>query len=169
MNPQNRRVPADEAAYRRNYLSNLALQISNNQLNWNANQIFQTTGVTPTAPADPRSITDQTASVEDKKVQLRQALATQVTSWADANRVVDALATEEQVTAMIDIFPQMVEQLKKQYATGAPADVILRWFDHTAAERDQTNLTGYDLNQRIARDTLAATRENVAATQDVVR
>ena len=56
MNPTGRRLPQDYTAFRKNYLANLALQISNNDKNWNANKIYESTGVTPTEPNDPRSL-----------------------------------------------------------------------------------------------------------------
>jgi hypothetical protein len=132
MNPNFRRMPSDANAIRRNYLANLALQISNNQKNWNANQIFQTTGVTPTEPSDPRSRTDIGADVEDMKVQLRQALASKITDWANANRVVDSLDSADEVRSMLDMLPKIATDLLPSYKSGVPADVLLKWWRTSA-------------------------------------
>jgi hypothetical protein len=152
-------MPADANKIRRNYLANLALQISNNQKNWNANQIFQTTGVTPTEPSDPRSRTDIGADVEDMKVQLRQALASKITDWANANKVVDMLNYGDDVRAMLDMLPKMETALKPTYKSGVPADVILTWFDRNEGIRRNDALDGLDLSQRLG----MATVENLDA------
>ena len=158
MNPQYRRLPQDADIYRRNYLSNLALQISNNQMNWNANQLFASTGVTPTEPADPRSLTDQQADVEGQKVTLRQMLATQLTDFANANRLVDGLQGQD-VADMLQMFPKMVAALKPSYSTGCPADVILQWFQNTRAQDARTQNGSLNLTQQWAEQTAMNTQD----------
>ena len=157
MNPNFRRMPADANAIRRNYLANLALQISNNQKNWNANQIFQTTGVTPTEPSDPRSRTDIVANIEDMKVQLRQALASKITDWANANVIVDGL-TGEEVGEMLNMMPKIEADLKAKYSKGVPAEILLRWFRNQAGVRHMEGLRGLDLSQQVGMDTADNTK-----------
>ena len=172
MNPNFRRMPADANVIRRNYLANLALQISNNQKNWNANQIFQTTGVTPTEPSDPRSRTDIGANIEDMKVQLRQALASKITDWANANRVVDTLDNAADVSSMLDMLPKMATDLLPSYKSGVPADVLLKWWRTQSHIRDQQALTGLDLSQQIGMDSVLsgnAIQESMATRGQVDR
>jgi hypothetical protein len=158
MNPQYRRLPQDADIYRRNYLSNLALQISNNQMNWNANQLFASTGVTPTEPADPRSLTDQQADIEGQKVTLRQMLATQLTDFANANRLVDGLQGQD-VVDMLQMFPKMVAALKPSYSTGCPADVIRQWFINTRMHDAETANGSVNLQQQLAGEAIGTAQQ----------
>ena len=54
MSGQPNQNPLDPAKFRQQYLSNLNLQIANNDLNFQANQIFKKTGI-PQQPLDTRT------------------------------------------------------------------------------------------------------------------
>jgi hypothetical protein len=56
--------PLDASKFREQYLSSLRLMASNNQRNYNANQIYAQTGQTPNVIPDTRTSTEKMADIE---------------------------------------------------------------------------------------------------------
>ena len=166
MNPEGRRLPQDYTAFRKNYLANLALQISNNDKNWNANQIYQSTGVTPTEPSDPRSLEQKLGDTEQNKVRLRAMMSTPptaITDAANANRIVSEL-TARDVANLIQNYPDVMNEIQKRFSVGIPANSFMAWWDTYKRRQQATQNGAYDLaqnttgiatNLRAVRDTMA--------------
>jgi len=135
MNPPLRN-PSDAAKYREQYLSNLALEASNNQKNYNANAILKTTGQTPTQPPDMRSVEDKLADIEGQKVMLRSQL-TQLTDGFIAQGIVSTL-TPEEILFAVQHFPYIVSVLKPRFALGVPKAVFIDFLRKIMKQMDTT-------------------------------
>ena len=135
MNPPLRN-PSDAAKYREQYLSNLALEASNNQKNYNANAILKTTGQTPTQPPDMRSLEDKLQDIEGQKVMLRSQLS-QLTDGFIAQGIVSSI-TPEEILFAVQHFPYIVSVLKPRYALGVPKAVFIDFLRKIMKQMDTT-------------------------------
>lgn len=135
MNPPLRN-PSDAAKYREQYLSNLALEASNNLKNYNANAILKSTGQTPTQPPDMRSLEDKLQDIEGQKVMLRSQLS-QITDGFIAQGIVSSISSEEILFA-VQHFPYIVSVLKPRYALGVPKAVFIDFLRKIMKQYDTT-------------------------------
>ena len=171
MNPTGRRLPQDYTAFRKNYLANLALQISNNDKNWNANQIYQSTGVTPTEPSDPRSLEQKLGDVEQTRVRLRAMMSvppTAITDSANANKIVQDL-TNRDVQMLIQHYPDIQHEIQKRFAVGIPANSFMAWWDTYKRRQQATQNGAFDLAQNTTgiANNLQAVRDTMATGQQM--
>ena len=76
MNPNFRKYPGDNQKIRSEYLSNLALQVSNLQRTTNAVQLMEQTGQPPalTTPLDTTTLNQQAENFTKARVDLRSQL-----------------------------------------------------------------------------------------------
>ena len=129
MNPQFVRKGTDKAAVRQQYLNNLKLEESNNQLNWNANQLYKSTGQSnPQALPDNRTTTEKRADLERMKVELRSEFKN-IADGQVANDIVEKLSPDElRFTAQQIKF--IMDDLKPRYsdksAASAPVQAYIR-------------------------------------------
>jgi len=124
MNPPCRN-PLDRAKYREQYLSNLRLQASNDEMNLNANKLFKLTGALPQRPPDTRGTTEKAADLEGSKVALRSRLGT-ITDGVIASQIIGELAPEE-ILFGLNKWEIINKDMKDQYAKGVPSSVFIAY------------------------------------------
>ena len=87
--------PTDAAKYREQYLNNLKLQASNDQMNLNANLIYKNTEQTPSQPTDYRTATEKFADIDGMRREVRSFLAaSKLVNSTNANIVAQELSPE---------------------------------------------------------------------------
>jgi len=127
MNPATRKNPLDSAKYREQYLSNLRLQASNNQLNMNANMIYKNTGQTPSRPPDMRTTTERAGDIEALKVDLRSKLGT-ITDGVIASQIIGEL-DQYQIRFAVDNWEIITGDMRKMFATGVPTSAFVAYLN----------------------------------------
>ena len=96
MNPSYRKSTKQGDNVRRQYLSNLALEASNNQKNLNANQIYKETGSSPNQVTDKRTTTYKYAGGEGMKQLVRDTIAgAEFMNAIEAGQAVDKMNGED--------------------------------------------------------------------------
>ena len=87
MNPQFVKTSRDLANVRKEYMANLALEISNQRKVSNALQMLEETGELPRRPADMRTQTELLSDIDNLKLYIRQNL----TEIMDGSNLNDAV------------------------------------------------------------------------------
>jgi len=143
MNPPCK-APTDRAKYREQYLSNLALQASNDQKNLNANLIFKQTGASPSQPTDYRTTTEKSADIEGLRKEVRSFIASAgFTNSTNANEIAQMLHPDELL---------FVVQYKLLISTdfkgrGVPAEVFIAYLRKLKRKTDQVQGVEFGLQQ----------------------
>lgn len=155
MNPQSRKNPLDQSKYRENYMSNLALQASNNQKNLNANVIFKQTGVSPEQPTDLRTTTEKAADLEGMKREIRSWLvASGICKSGDAEQVVLNLHRNEMVFII-----ERKEFIEKDFkARNTSYMIFLKYIEALIEKEEFTNGVDFGLQQRTGEDMVLSLR-----------
>jgi hypothetical protein len=137
-------APTDRAKYREQYLSNLALQASNNQKNLNANLIFKQTGQTPSQPTDFRTTTEKSADTDGLRREVRSFIASAgFTNTTNANEVAQMLSPADLL---------FVVQYKLLISTdfkgrGVPAEVFIEYIRKLKRKTEQVQGVEFGLQQ----------------------
>jgi hypothetical protein len=120
---------------RKLYLSNLALEASNNQKNLNANQIYKETGASPNQVTDKRTTTDKYAGDVGMKQLVKDTIAgADFMNAIEAGQVVDKLNAED-----IDFFLKYKSFILTDFkGRGVPAKVFVDYL-HRLREKQETN------------------------------
>jgi len=157
MNPINRKAPSDQAKYREQYINNLRIEASNNQLNQNANMILKQTGATPTIPTDFRAPTEKYADFEGMKILLESNLKS-ITNGMNASNIV-ALLTPQEVSFATNAFPLIKETLSKRYALGVPADIAVQFIRDLMRKEAQTRGVEFGIQQSTGEGILLSSQQ----------
>ena len=149
MNPQFVKTSRDLANVRKEYMANLALQISNQRKIGNALQMLEETGEAPRKPADMRTQTELLSDIDNLKLFIRQNL-TDVMDGSNLNDAVIELGKLHTLELPILAFvAQRVKQLKEyfeeRFAIGVPSAVFVEYVKKLFAEEgadflDEINL-----------------------------
>jgi hypothetical protein len=137
-------APTDRAKYREQYLSNLALQASNNQKNLNANLIYKQTGTTPSQPTDFRTTTEKSADIDGLRREVRSFIASAgFTNSTNANEIAQMLHPDELL---------FVVQYKLLISTdfkgrGVPAEVFIAYLRKLKRKTEQVSGVEFGLQQ----------------------
>ena len=147
MNPNYVRKSTDKDKVRQAYLNNLKLESSNIQQNWNANQMFKSTGqTTPNALPDNRTVTEKYADLERTRVELRSEFK-EITTGVIANDIVQDLLPEE-LRFTADQIRQIMADLKPKFASkSAPAPVVLSYIRRLMRKFETTSGVEFGLQQ----------------------
>jgi hypothetical protein len=156
MNPPARK-PLDRAKYREQYINNLKLETSNNQMNLNANQIFKNTGQTPSQLADTRTTTEKFADLEHQKIDLRANLQ-EITDGTNASQIVNEL-TPVEITFATSQIAFILDDLKPKWTMGIPADAFLVYLRSLKRKYEQTNGVDFGLQQRTGEQILLSQQQ----------
>jgi hypothetical protein len=162
MNPP-RRNPSDDAKYRQQYINNLRLQDSNNQLNLNANMIYFKTGQTPSPLPDPRTTTEKEADHERLKVEVRSKLK-DIMDGANANNSVMSLSGS-QLVFVANHIEEILKDLKPKYALGVPSPIFLNYIKALMEKESKTNSVDLGLQQSTGENILLS---NQQITQEII-
>lgn len=157
MNPINRKAPSDQAKYREQYINNLRIEASNNQLNQNANMILKQTGATPTIPTDFRGSTERYADFEGMKILLESNLKS-ITNGMNASNIVAQL-TPQEVSFATNAFPLIRETLAKRYALGVPADIAVQFIRDLQRKEAQTRGVEFGIQQSTGEGILLSSQQ----------
>lgn len=141
------RHPRDAAKLREQYMSNLLLEISNNQKNLNANRIYKLTGQSPSPLPDTRSTTEKAADLEGLKLNLRMKLST-VSDGTIASQIVAELSPE-QIRFALDKWNTISEDMKRQYAQGVPTSVFIAYLNRLIQKTQQAEQVQTGLQQNV--------------------
>jgi len=127
--------------YRKAYMDSLALEEKNIDMNYKANQIYQSTGA-PSQPVDTRDTTEKLGDLEKLRIMVRSRLS-EIMSGSDANEVSASLPPEELqfVSQQINF---IINDLKPKYALGVPAQIFAQYVVRLMQKMEQTQ--GVDLN-----------------------
>ena len=166
MNPPCRN-PMDKAKYREQYMSNLALQASNDQKNMNANLIYKQTGQTPSTLSDMRTTTEKFADAEGLKLVLRSFLSSMgVMSSHTANEVAQELSPDE-----IQFFIQYQDFVKTDFkGRNVPAPVFIAYLRKLNRKVEETHGVDYGLQQATGEAVLMSNQQiltEMASAQDL--
>ena len=162
MNPP-ANAPTDRAKYREQYLSNLALQASNNQKNLNANLIFRQTGQTPSQPTDFRTTTEKASDIEGLRREVRSFIASAgFTNSTNANEVAQMLHPDELL---------FVVQYKLLISTdfkgrGVPAEVFIAYLRKLKMKTEQVKGVEFGLQQETGEAILMSNQQIVNLLPD---
>ena len=162
MNPP-ANAPTDRAKYREQYLSNLALQASNDQKNLNANLIFKQTGQTPSQPTDYRTTTEKSADIDGLRREVRSFIASAgFTNTSNANEISQLLHPDELL---------FVVQYKLLISTdfkgrGVPAEVFVNYLRKLKRKTDQVQGVEFGLQQETGEAILMSNQQIVNLLPD---
>jgi len=156
MNPPSKN-PSDSAKYRQQYINNLRLQSSNDQLNLNANQIYHKTGQTPAPLPDVRSTTEKEADVEKLRIEVRSQLK-ELMDGENANNAVYALNPKQLVFAA-NHMAYMKADLKPKYALGVPSQLFVEYLRKLMEKEAKTNGVDLGLQQETGENILLSNQQ----------
>ena len=155
MNPPLRN-PLDAAKYREQYINNLKLQASNNQMNLNANLIYKNTEQTPSQPTDYRTVTEKFADVDGMRREVRSYLAaSKLVNSTNANIVAQELNEDD-----LSFFIQYKLFIEKDFkGRDVPADVFINYLDNLRLKTAETNGVDFGLQQSSGEGILLSTQQ----------
>ena len=134
MNPATNQ--ATKNLLRKQYMNNLNLETKNNNLNYQANKIYQITGEEPIRPPDTSSIEDKYKNVLNLQTLVRSQLM-ELTDGNNANEIVDNLSVD-MLQFVAQRMPSIVEEIKPKYALGIPAQVFLQYIKKLKRKAEAT-------------------------------
>jgi len=140
MSGQPLQKPLDAAKFRRQYLAGLALEVSINDKNFLANQVYKKTGV-PQQPTDQRTTSQKFRDFEIGKVELRSQLL-EITNAEEADIIAQKL-DRTRLEYALNMMPALIKEIKPKYKLGVPAYIFLATLDRFI--KDQETLTGIQL------------------------
>ena len=149
MNPSYIKSAIDRKSIRQEYINNLKLDTANITRNYNANQIFKSTGTSrPNAIPDTRTTTDKRADKEAIKRELIAEFST-ITDGVVANDIVQKLAEEASLLEFAgDQIAYILRKLKERYKYGLPADVAIQQVKKLRVKWEQDQQQTLGLNQQ---------------------
>ena len=116
----------DQARFRKQYLDTLALQIKNNDLNYNANKLYKKTGL-PQQPTDERSQEEKYRDIQGLKQSLYSQLLT-LMDGSNAEAVLNQL-NDNDIIFLGNAFPKLYKDLKPTYALGVPSYIFVDYLN----------------------------------------
>lgn len=129
----------DQARFRKQYLDTLALQIKNNDLNYNANKLYKKTGL-PQQPTDERSQEEKYRDIQGLKQSLYSQLLT-LMDGSNAEAVLNQL-NDNDIIFLGNAFPKLYNDLKPTYALGVPSYIFVDYLNRYG--RAQSRNMGLD-------------------------
>ena len=137
--------PMDADKFREQYLSSLRLMASNNQKNFNANQIFAQTGQTPNVIPDTRTSTEKMADIEGLRIAVRSKMR-EVADPQNANKVAMTLNVGE-LSFVLNAWITIRDDMKRKFALGVPAEIFFPYVRKLMDKFAQVDFVEYGLQQ----------------------
>lgn len=122
MSGQPSNTKSDQVAFRKEYMKTLNQQIANDDMNYDANQVFKKTG-TPQQPSDTRSTTEKLRDIQAMKPMIRSKLLA-LMDGGEAEKVVGKLGDSE-IEYLAQNVDNLVSVLKPRFKIGMYADIFL--------------------------------------------
>jgi hypothetical protein len=149
--------PTDPSKFRQQYLSNLALRASLDDMNLQANKIYAKTQQTPSQLTDTRTITEKYADVEGLKRDLRSELSS-ITEGPYANDIVNSLDPTE-LEFLATYIAQIKEDIKLKFKYGVLPAVFIPYLQRYMDREVRTRGVNEGLQQSSGRDILLGIRQ----------
>jgi hypothetical protein len=137
--------PMDADKFREQYLSSLRLMASNNQKNFNANQIFAQTGQTPNVIPDTRTSTEKMADIEGLRIAVRSKMR-EVADPQNANKVAMTLNVAE-LSFVLNAWITIRDDMKRKFALGVPAEIFFPYVRKLMDKYAQVDFVDFGLQQ----------------------
>ena len=154
-------TPLDVRKFRDAYLANLKLQAKNDDVNLQANKMFQRTGQPPTELTDYRLSSEKLADLFRLRLDVQGELK-QITDGIQAQAIVNDLDEDELVFLAQNIVP-ISEDIKRRFKNGVLSAVFLPFFRRYMAKFESNLGVEYGLTQE-AGDALRASFETLRDT-----
>jgi len=154
-------TPLDVRKFRDAYLANLKLQAKNDDVNLQANKMFQRTGQVPTELTDYRLSSEKLADLFRLRLDVQGELK-QITDGIQAQAIVNDLDEDELVFLAQNIVP-ISEDIKRRFKNGVLSAVFLPFFRRYMAKFESNLGVEYGLTQE-AGDALRASFETLRDT-----
>jgi len=160
--------PTDAAKYRQQYMSNLALDISNMQQNLNANMIFKNTGQTPSQMTDNRTSTDKQADIEGLKTSIRSFVTSSgICNSMEASKVVQELSPDQ----LLFVSQYKTFMMSDFKGRNIPAPVFYEYVKKLITKEQTARGVDLGLQQQTGSDILLGIQQivgNMVGQQDIV-
>lgn len=146
MNPiASGRNPDTASTYREIYLNSLALEISNQTKNLNANRQFLATGQSGAEPADTRTVTEKYADYDRLKIEVRNKLR-EITDGIEAEKILNGLSKIETqfLSGQIDF---VISDIKPRWKNGIPATAFVPYLRKLMRKYIETQGVDFGLQQ----------------------
>ena len=147
--------PLDQAKFRQQYLSNLALIIDLQNKNFNANDIYKKTGI-PQQPLDTRTQAEKFADIQNLK-QESMKLLKQLMDGRNAQDVLNNLSDQE-LFYLVSSFPKISSILKPKYTLGVPSDIFIDFIRRYIQAEERNRGIEEGLQQSTGNDILMNTQ-----------
>lgn len=134
MSGQPSNTKSDQVAFRREYMKSLNQQIANDDMNFDANQIYKKTG-TPQQPTDTRTTTEKLRDIQALKPMIRSKLLA-LMDGGEAMKVVSNL-TDREIEYLAQNVDNLVSVLKPRFKIGMYADIFILEMNKYAKEIDK--------------------------------
>jgi len=154
-------TPLDVRKFRDAYLANLKLQAKNDDVNLQANKMFQRTGQVPTVLTDYRLSSEKLADLFRLRLDVQGELK-QITDGIEAQAIVNDLDEAELVFLAQNIVP-ISEDIKRRFKNGVLSALFLPFFRRYMAKYESNLGVEYGLTQE-AGDALRASFETLRDT-----
>lgn len=153
--------PLDVRKFRDAYLANLKLQAKNDDVNLQANKMFQRTGQVPTELTDYRLSSEKLADLFKLRLDVQGELKT-ITDGIEAQSIVNQLDEDELVFLAQNIVP-ISEDIKKRFRYGIQSAIFLPYFRRYMAKFESNLGVEFGLTQESG-DALRASFETLRDT-----
>lgn len=154
-------TPLDVRKFRDAYLANLKLQAKNDDVNLQANKMFQRTGQVPSELTDYRLSSERLADLFKLRLDVQGELKT-ITDGLEAQSIVNQLDEDELVFLAQNIVP-ISEDIKKRFRYGIQSAIFLPYFRRYMAKFESNLGVEYGLTQESG-DALRASFETLRDT-----
>lgn len=126
--------PTDAAKYRREYQKILDLQIKLNKDNYDANILYQKTGV-PQQPLDTRTQDEKLQDTQQLRIQANRLLQ-EIMDGSTAQQVLNEISPDS-LLYLVSSFPKIKSILKPKYSLGVPTSIFLDFLDKFIAAEER--------------------------------
>ena len=116
--------PTDASKFREQYLSSLALQAQNDDINLQANKIYVKTGQTPTQMTDTRTSAEKFADIQRLKLELRKELSP-IADGTQTEQILNDITDPVELIFLAQNITEIIRILKPKYKLEILADVFL--------------------------------------------
>ena len=154
-------TPLDVRKFRDAYLANLKLQAKNDDVNLQANKMFQRTGQVPSELTDYRLSSERLADLFKLRLDVQGELKT-ITDGLEAQSIVNQLDEDELVFLAQNIVP-ISEDIKRRFRYGIQSAIFLPYFRRYMAKFESNLGVEYGLTQESG-DALRASFETLRDT-----
>jgi len=151
--------PTDASKFRQQYLSTLALQAKNDDINLQANKIYKKTGETPSQLSDTRTTAEKRADLERLKIEIRKELSP-IADGIQSEQIISALSDDpEALIFLAQNITEIIKILQPKYKLGILATPFLIFFQKYMEKQTETEGVDYGLQQKTGENIIMGIRQ----------